>query len=158
MQLSKATRKSSDCIRMCYMKNTTMRSNQQLQTRWIRKPNITFQSVINFYKQLCSTTRIVPDNSGLFLLLFVSRYGCYWVLPICLSFQKAKSFRIHTQTQTKNRHKKKHRQRDTERERKRGAWFWGGVDMAVKGWWCIKSLQVEEWWWVQQQCCNLGLQ
>jgi len=61
MQLSKATWKSSDCIGMCYMKNTTMRSDQQLQTRWIGKPNITFQSVINFYKQLCSATRIVHD-------------------------------------------------------------------------------------------------
>ncbi len=47
MQLSKTTWKSSDCIGMCYMKNTTMRSVQQLQTKWIRKPNITFQSVIN---------------------------------------------------------------------------------------------------------------
>ncbi len=98
MQLSKAAWKSSDCIGMCYMKNTTMRSDQQLQTRWIKKLNIIFQNVINFYKQLYSATRIVPDNNGLFLLLFVSRYGCCWVLPICLSFQKAKSFRIHTQT------------------------------------------------------------
>jgi hypothetical protein len=56
MQLSEAACKSSDCIGMCYMKNTTMRSEQQLQTRWIRKPSITFRSVINFYKQLCFTS------------------------------------------------------------------------------------------------------
>jgi hypothetical protein len=27
-------------------------------------------------KQLCNATQIVPDNNGLFLLLFISRYGC----------------------------------------------------------------------------------
>lgn len=68
-QLSKAACKSSDCIGMCYMKNTTMRSEQQLQTRWIRKPNITFQSVINFYKQLCFTSCVARYPETLIAIL-----------------------------------------------------------------------------------------
>jgi hypothetical protein len=69
MQLNKAAYKSSDCIGMCYMKNTTMRSEQQLQTRWIRKPNITFQSVINFYKQLCFTSWVAKYPETLTAIL-----------------------------------------------------------------------------------------
>lgn len=53
MQLSKTTCNFLNYINMYNMKNTTLKSKKQSRTRWIRKQNVTFQSVINFYKQLC---------------------------------------------------------------------------------------------------------
>jgi hypothetical protein len=85
IQLSKTTCKSSNYIGMCNVKNTTFNAKHLLQTRWIKKQDITFQNVINHYKQ-CSINWVAryPKTYAPYCAVFWAAHDMYvQIASIC---------------------------------------------------------------------------